>query len=58
MFFEPNKSSSYKPTNVGVEIVFGSGPLRGFFAYDDVRLGELGDDGNGENSGTALHIKN
>ena len=38
LFYNASKSSTYKPTNIGCEVLFGSGPLRGWFAFDDVRI--------------------
>jgi len=40
--FDPKKSSSYNPTNLACEVVFGSGSLQGFFAKDDVTIGVPG----------------
>jgi hypothetical protein len=40
--FNPKLSTSYSPTNLACEVVFGSGSLQGFFAKDDVTIGVHG----------------
>lgn len=37
--YDPQASSTFIPTDIGVEIEFGSGPLEGFFGFDDVWVG-------------------
>ncbi len=46
--FDPELSSSYEPTNTYCEVMFGSGGLKGFFAWDDVRVGARHKASNGE----------
>lgn len=45
--FDPDLSSTYEPTNLGCEVEFGSGSVRGFFAKDDVAIGAAHMDPNG-----------
>jgi len=40
MAFNPNLSFSFEPTDITEEILFGSGKLSGYFAFDDFRVGE------------------
>lgn len=50
LFFTPENSASYKPTNLACEVEFGSGVVRGFFVHDTVSVG-----GYGSKSDTAGH---
>jgi pepsin A len=49
--YDPTLSGSFVPTDVGCEIEFGSGPLEGFFGFDDIRVG------GGNITHELLHIK-
>lgn len=52
MVYDPTMSDTFIPTDVGVEIEFGSGPLEGFFGFDDFWVG------GGEEKHKPLHIIN
>ncbi len=48
--FNPDISSTFEMTNIGVEIEFGSGCLQGYFGYDDFWVG------GGENH-SKIHVQ-
>ena len=56
MVFTPDQSSSYHPTNLACEVEFGSGSLKGFFAHDDIRIGEDLDNWNSSQQDTSIHV--
>lgn len=51
--YDETKSSTYKKTEQGAAIGFGSGSLEGHFVTDDIRVGSCDSKSSGQ-----IHIKN
>ena len=51
MVYDPTQSSTFVPTDVAVEIEFGSGSLQGYFGFDDFWVG------GGEQKHQLIHVQ-
>jgi hypothetical protein len=55
--YDPDASDRYQATNVGASVQFGSGGLKGFFGLDDVTVGAITTDADG-NTHTSVTVPN